>query len=118
MSYFSDVERDLVIAARTDVADGVVALDLVSPNGRDLPAWTPGSHIDLVLPGSSRGEVVERQYSLCSDPAERGSWRVAVLREDAGRGGSVRVHESAEVGARIRVRGCQASFVLLRWSKH
>ena len=110
MSYFSDVERDLVIAARTDVADGVVALDLVSPNGRDLPAWTPGSHIDLVLPGSSRDEVVERQYSLCSDPAERGSWRVAVLREDAGRGGSVRVHESAAVGARIRVRGPRNHF--------
>ena len=110
MSYFSDVERDLVIAARTDVADGVVALDLVSPNGRDLPAWTPGSHIDLVVHGSSRDEVVERQYSLCSHPAERGSWRVAVLREDAGRGGSVRVHESAEVGARIRVRGPRNHF--------
>ncbi|MDZ8274621.1 PDR/VanB family oxidoreductase [Microbacterium aquimaris] len=110
MSYFSDVERDLVITARTEVADGVVALDLASPNGRDLPAWTPGSHIDVILPTAVPGEVRERQYSLCSDPAERGSWRIAVLREDTGRGGSAHVHETAEVGRRMRVRGPRNHF--------
>ncbi|WP_460774630.1 PDR/VanB family oxidoreductase [Microbacterium sp. GXF7504] len=105
MSYFSDVERDLVVAGRTVLADGVVAVDLVAHNGRDLPAWTPGAHIDLVLePG------LERQYSLCSDPGDRSRWRVAVLREDAGRGGSVRVHEQIAVDGRIRVRGPRNHF--------
>ncbi len=93
MSYFNDVERDLVVVGRTELAEGIVALDLASHNGRDLPAWTPGSHVDLILaPG------VERQYSLCGDASDRSQWRVAVLREDAGRGGSVRVHETVEVG--------------------
>ncbi|MCX6501896.1 MAG: PDR/VanB family oxidoreductase [Microbacterium sp.] len=105
MSYFSDVERDLVVAARTPVADGIVALDLVAHNGRDLPAWTPGSHVDLILePG------VERQYSLCGDPGDRSTWRVAVLREDGGRGGSLRVHDEVVAGQRLRVRGPRNHF--------
>lgn len=112
MSYFSDVERDLVVAARTDLADGVVALDLVAHNGRDLPVWAPGSHVDLILADGRRpgDERVERQYSLCGDAADRSTWRVAVLREDAGRGGSVRVHEDVQVGQRLRVRGPRNHF--------
>lgn len=105
MSYFSDVERDLVVAGRTELAGGVVALDLVAHNGRDLPAWTPGSHVDLILaPG------LERQYSLCGDAEDRTTWRVAILREDAGRGGSVRVHDEIAVGQRLRVRGPRNHF--------
>lgn len=112
MSYFSDVERDLVVSARTVLADGIVALDLVAHNGRDLPVWEPGSHIDLILsdPRVPAAERVERQYSMCGEPADRSTWRVAVLREDAGRGGSVRVHDEVEVGQRLRVRGPRNHF--------
>lgn len=112
MSYFSDVERDLVVAARTVLADGVVALDLVSHNGRDLPVWAPGSHVDLILSDGRRSvaDRIERQYSLCGDSADRSTWRVAVLREDAGRGGSVRVHDEVQVGQRLRVRGPRNHF--------
>ncbi|WP_409331309.1 PDR/VanB family oxidoreductase [Trujillonella humicola] len=105
MSFFSDVERDLLVDARTDLADGVVALDLVSHNGRDLPAWTPGSHIDVVLaPG------LERQYSLCGDRADRSRWRIAVLREEKGGGGSLALHDDVRVGQTLRVRGPRNHF--------
>lgn len=112
MSYFSDVERDLVVAARTELAHGVVALDLVAHNGRDLPAWEPGSHVDLIFSDARTpaAERVERQYSLCGDAADRSTWRVAVLREDEGRGGSVRVHDEVQVGQRLRVRGPRNHF--------
>jgi ferredoxin-NADP reductase len=110
VSFFSDVERDLVVAGRTELAEGVLAIDLVSPNGRDLPAWTPGSHVDVILPGGLAGEPLERQYSLCGDGDDRSTWRVAVLREDAGRGGSVGLHERVEVGGRLRVRGPRNHF--------
>jgi ferredoxin-NADP reductase len=105
VSFFSDVERDLVVDARTELADGVVALDLVGHNGRDLPAWTPGSHIDVaVRPG------VERQYSLCGDRADRSRWRIAVLREEKGAGGSVALHDEVAVGQTLRVRGPRNHF--------
>lgn len=105
MSFFSDVERDLVVAGRTPLARDVVALDLVAHNGRDLPAWTPGSHVDVVL-----GPGVERQYSLCGDVGDRSRWRVAVLREPAGSGGSVALHDDVVVGQRLRVRGPRNHF--------
>ena len=109
MSFFSDVERDCRVDGRADVADGVVALDIVATNGRDLPAWTAGSHIDLLLPDAS-GDRLERQYSLCSDPADRSRYRVAVLREDVGRGGSALVHGGVAVGDTIRIRGPRNHF--------
>ncbi|WP_456844266.1 PDR/VanB family oxidoreductase [Cellulomonas sp. P5_C6] len=104
MSVFSDIQRPVVVRARTTVADGVVALDLEPVNGRPLPPWTPGSHIDLLL-----GDGVERQYSLCGDPADRGTYRVAVLREPDGRGGSVAAHALA-VGDTLRLRGPRNHF--------
>lgn len=110
MSYFSDVERDLVVSSRTVLADGVVALDLVAHNGRDLPEWTPGAHVDLILPAQDGAPRIERQYSLCGDPADRSTWRVAVLREDGGRGGSRRVHDAVTEGSRLRVRGPRNHF--------
>ncbi|MGY1773182.1 PDR/VanB family oxidoreductase [Blastococcus sp. SYSU D00813] len=105
MSFFSDVERDLLVDARTDLAEGVVALDLVSHNGRDLPAWTPGSHVDVVL-----GPGLERQYSLCGDRADRSRWRIAVLREEKGGGGSLALHDDVRVGQTLRVRGPRNHF--------
>jgi ferredoxin-NADP reductase len=105
MSFFSDVERDLVVAAKTPLATGVMGVELVSHNGRDLPAWTPGSHIDLKL-----GAGLERQYSLCGNLDDRSRWRVAVLLERDGRGGSSFVHDRIETGDRVRVRGPRNHF--------
>ncbi|RFA08691.1 oxidoreductase [Subtercola boreus] len=91
---------DVVVTDRRSVADDIVLLTLAPAGGGDLPEWTPGAHIDLLLPNG-----VERQYSLCSDPADRSAWQVAVLRESAGRGGSEFVHALLAVGEMLRVRG-------------
>ncbi|GMA31027.1 PDR/VanB family oxidoreductase [Litorihabitans aurantiacus] len=104
MSFFSDVERELTVIDRTPLTADVVALDLAATNGRPLPVWTPGAHVDLeVAPG------VERQYSLCGDLADRTRWRVAILREPAGRGGSLAAHALA-VGTVLRARGPRSNF--------
>jgi ferredoxin-NADP reductase len=105
MSLFSRIEREVLVTGRTEVADGVVAVDLAAANGRDLPPWTPGSHIDLILPDGS-----ERQYSLCGDAADRSTWRCTVLLEPAGRGGSAWIHEELLVGQRLRARGPRNHF--------
>lgn len=90
------VSFEAVVRARRDAAEGVVVLDLERTGGT-LPHWSPGAHIDVVLP-----DGIERQYSLCGSPTERGTWRIGVLRE---REGSVWLHENAHVGAPLRVRG-------------
>ncbi|MGJ5751875.1 ferredoxin-NADP reductase [Streptomyces puniciscabiei] len=100
-------EHELVVAAREFAADCVLALTLRDPLGRELPAWEPGAHVDLLL-----GPGLERQYSLCGDPADRTAWRIAVLREPAGRGGSAYVHEQICEGGKIRVRGPRNHFRL------
>jgi ferredoxin-NADP reductase len=98
-------EYEVVVTARTLVADEVAMLDFADARGNPLPGWLPGAHLDLLLPG---GE--ERQYSLCGDPADRRSWRIAVLRDARGRGGSTWLHDSLAVGDRLRVRGPQNHF--------
>ncbi|MFI1034448.1 PDR/VanB family oxidoreductase [Streptomyces sp. NPDC020951] len=104
----SDVyEAELVVDRREFAADGVLALTLRHPLGEPLPAWEPGAHIDVVL-----GPGLERQYSLCGDPADRAAWRIAVLREPAGRGGSAHVHEQVRQGDKVRVRGPRNHFAL------
>jgi ferredoxin-NADP reductase len=37
------------VSARQVGADDVVLLTLVNDDGTELPPWTPGAHIDLVL---------------------------------------------------------------------
>ncbi|MCQ4128213.1 PDR/VanB family oxidoreductase [Rhodococcus erythropolis] len=100
-------ERILTLIQKTEAADNVVVLELRDPAGADLPAWTPGAHIDLQLePG------LVRQYSLCGDPAQRDVWQIAVLREPSGRGGSQYVHDKLEPGASVTVRGPRNHFEL------
>jgi ferredoxin-NADP reductase len=100
-------ELTLAVTAREMVAEDVVALELRRPDGGDVPAWSAGAHIDVLL-----GPDLERQYSLCGDPADRSAWRIAVLREPDGRGGSAHVHEWVAVGDRLTVRGPRNNFEL------
>jgi cytochrome P450/ferredoxin-NADP reductase len=89
-------------------ADEVVSVRLARADGDELPAWQPGSHIELRLPS---GRL--RQYSLCGDPADRAGWRIGVLREAAGRGGSLELHALAQPGATFVVRGPRNHFPLV-----
>lgn len=83
----------------------VVSLRLTAPDGRELPRWWPGAHLDLELPS---GRL--RQYSLCGDPADSRSYRIAVRRIPDGGGGSVEVHDTLRVGMPIVARGPRNAF--------
>lgn len=103
----SEFEASLVVDATDRVADDVVLLTLRSASGERLPAWTPGAHIDLILPGD-----VVRQYSLCGSPADADRYQVAVLDVADGRGGSRAAHRLGE-GDEVRVRGPRNHFPLV-----
>lgn len=98
----------LTVTAKEVVSHGVVALTLTHPDGRRLPDWAPGAHIDLILPTG-----VTRQYSLCGDRWDPRSYRIGVLYEPAGRGGSAFVHDVLAVGDSVGVGGPRNNFPMV-----
>jgi ferredoxin-NADP reductase len=102
-----DDQLTLVIREIRREAEGVVSVVLALPDGGALPAWQPGAHVDLVLPD------MVRQYSLCGSPEDRASYRLGVLREPDGRGGSRHVHDQLAVGDTVGVRGPRNRFPLV-----
>ncbi|WP_208026212.1 PDR/VanB family oxidoreductase [Amycolatopsis acidicola] len=99
---------ELLVTEKTPVAQGVVALTLARPDGGRLPDWAPGAHLDLVLPGG-----LVRQYSLCGDRWDARAYRIAVLREPGGRGGSAFVHDRLRVGDEVAIGGPRNNFPLV-----
>ncbi len=103
MSALDDTAFDLIVVGRVAAADGVDLFELAPVDDRPLPRWRPGAHIDVILPGGD-----SRQYSLCGVPGAS-TWRIGVLREEDGRGGSVWMHSRA-VGDLIRAAGPRNHF--------
>jgi ferredoxin-NADP reductase len=101
-------DRAVAVSGKSEAAEGVVTLTLARPAGGRLPDWTPGSHIDLVLPD---GAV--RQYSLCGSRYDASSYQVAVLREPGVPGGSAYIHDRLQVGDVIAVGGPRNNFPLV-----
>ena len=107
-SYRPDEDLDLVVEKKALIAEGIVSLTLRKAAAHsELPPWSPGAHIELVLP-----EGTVRQYSLCGDLDERNTWKIAVLREPKSRGGSAFIHDTLKHGDLIRVRGPRNNFLL------
>jgi cytochrome P450/ferredoxin-NADP reductase len=96
------------VAAKREVADGVVMLALRDLNDHPLAAWEPGAHVDLILDSAPT-----RQYSLCGDPTARHEYRLGILRDPDGRGGSTYVHDRLSQGDVVRVRGPRNNFPLV-----
>lgn len=103
-----EFESDLVVESYETVAEDVVTVTLVHPDGEPLPEWTPGAHIDLILTPE-----ITRQYSLCGSPADSQRFTVGILNAPDSRGGSRFVHESVQKGSVIRIRGPRNHFPLV-----
>ncbi|MFG3245150.1 PDR/VanB family oxidoreductase [Streptomyces sp. NPDC048187] len=99
-------ELDLLVHRTTWEAEGVLSVELVHPDGKPLPPWTPGAHLDLHVGGHVR------QYSLCGDPEDTGRYRLGVLNEPSSRGGSRHVHTKLRPGQTVRVAGPRNRFAL------
>jgi vanillate O-demethylase ferredoxin subunit len=88
----------LVVAKKWREAADVHGFELADPEGRELPPFTAGAHVDIeIAPG------LVRQYSLCNDPRRRDCYQIAVLRETSGRGGSSALIERIEAGDTLKV---------------
>ena len=112
MTAAATAQLTVEVAGKREVAEGIAAFTLRSPAGGPLPPMTPGSHLDVHLPGG-----LVRQYSLCNGPADDGSYTIAVKREDASRGGSAAMHDAVRPGDLLRVSLPKNNFALERTAK-
>jgi vanillate O-demethylase ferredoxin subunit len=78
-------------------AKEVLRLELAHAQGEALPAFEPGAHVAVQLPGG-----LLRQYSLCGDWRDRSRYVLGVGRAAAGRGGSEFVHAQVRAGMDLR----------------
>jgi vanillate O-demethylase ferredoxin subunit len=102
--------RRVRVGAIRQVGTDVLCYDLQPADGRPLPPFTPGAHVDVQVPNG-----LVRQYSLCGNPADAGGvYRIAVKKEEGGRGGSRGMHEFVEVGSALGIVGPRNHFPLVQ----
>lgn len=89
---------DVVVVSRNNEAQDICSYELASVDGKPLPAFSAGAHIDVHLPD---GQV--RQYSLCNHPEERHRYLIGVLKDPASRGGSRSLHERVHEGTHLTI---------------
>lgn len=95
------------VAAKHSAATDIATFELVDLDGKSLPPFSAGSHIDVHVPGD-----LVRQYSLCNDPAESHRYLIGVLRDPGSRGGSIAMHDRVQAGDVIEISAPKNHFPL------
>ncbi|RCK46284.1 PDR/VanB family oxidoreductase [Thalassospira profundimaris] len=100
-----------VIQQIHDLTNRIRGFDLVpADNSVTLPPCSPGAHIKVSVTDET-GKQAKRSYSVIN-PGQSDLYRIAVLREDNGEGGSRFMHETLEVGNIIEIDEPQNDFPL------
>lgn len=86
------------VLARRKESLQIDSFELGAADAGELPAFDAGAHIDVYLPNG-----LVRQYSLCNRPDQQDVYRIAVLCDIGGRGGSKAMHETIFPGDVIRI---------------
>ncbi|UVC32099.1 PDR/VanB family oxidoreductase [Pantoea sp. SOD02] len=89
---------------------GNVLLTLASRNGQPLPVFTPGAHIDVLIPDGGK-----RQYSLCSTAADH--YEICVRLDQRSTGGSRWLHQQLNVGDDLEISAPRNHFPLPQASR-
>lgn len=98
---------DVIVKHREKETDLISVFELTSTDGKDLPAFTSGSHIDVHLPSG-----LMRQYSLCNAATETHRYQIGVLNDPETRGGSKDMHENVLEGMKLKISEPRNSFEL------
>jgi vanillate O-demethylase ferredoxin subunit len=99
---------EVMVTSRNHEALDICSYELAGVDGKALPAFGAGAHIDVHLPGG-----LVRQYSLCNRPDERHRYLIGVLKDAASRGGSKSLHEQIHVGDRLQISAPRNLFPLV-----
>ncbi len=99
--------QSLYIKSVTWEAPHILSYELRPLESVELPPFTAGAHIDLVLPNG-----LTRSYSLVNSQNERHRYVVSVQKDRASRGGSQWIHENLRSGDVVTVDGPRNHFAL------
>ncbi|MFW6749593.1 PDR/VanB family oxidoreductase [Pseudomonas glycinae] len=86
------------VTRKVDEAEDICSFELCSADGRPLPPFNAGAHIDIHI-----AEGLTRQYSLCNDSKERHRYVISVLKDPASRGGSAAMHDTISQGQTLSI---------------
>lgn len=107
----------LLMAARLEAdawpARGVRELTVVPVHRETFPRFVPGDHVHI-----QHGNGTRRDYSLIGPADDPSCYRIAIRRDDDGRGGSVLFHEELEVGDLLFVSYPQSGMRIDRTASH
>lgn len=98
----------VVIRRTRRLTPRIVAFELVAEGTAALPGFAPGAHIGVDL--RIGDATARRSYSLVNAAGD-GHYEIAVLREDGGAGGSLRMH-AMKAGDRLVITPPQNAFPL------
>ena len=98
---------EVEVVRKSAIAQDIFSFELRHPQHVPLPAFTAGSHLTVQVPNGSR-----RNYSLCSDPANTGTYQIAVKRDARGSGGSISMADDVVQGQRLWVSAPRNHFEL------
>ncbi len=102
-----DAELQLQVSRIENQTPTIKAFALRSPDGRGLPTFTAGAHIDIKINNELR-----RSYSLTNDPSDQGQYIISVLIEPDSKGGSQWMHNDLSVGDLVTVLRPENDFEL------
>ena len=105
----STTTLSVCVARKSIEALQICTFELVGSNGRPLPSFSAGSHIDVQVT-----YTLTRQYSLCNDPAETHRYLIGVLHDPNSRGGSAAMHERVKEGDTLTISAPKNHFPLVR----
>ncbi|KFX71726.1 Vanillate O-demethylase oxidoreductase [Pseudomonas taeanensis MS-3] len=103
---------DVTVTRKNLEAEGIYSFELARADGRALPPFSAGSHVDVHLPNG-----LVRQYSLCNHPDEQHRYQIGVLLDPASRGGSRLMHELVDEGTLLRISEPRNLFPLAHGAK-
>ena len=86
------------IKSISDLTPSIRSYELVAEEGAELPMFTAGSHIDVILENG-----LTRQYSLSNCDSERHHYVIGVLNDLHSRGGSSFIHDQLKIGDRVHI---------------
>ena len=104
----NDPPIDVLVKSITYEAEDIISLDLRPADGRPLPGFTAGAHIELQLRNG-----LPRHYSLANAQIERHRYCVAVHKEPASRGGSRFIHDTLRPGDILQIGPPRNNFALV-----